>query len=428
MMVSLLTSGFCSSMESAYLSLDRIAINKIEKSKSPVSRLVLFYLDHLNGFITSILIFNLLSNIMSTLSANTLFFWYLGVHWEINLHSQSFWSLAWEIAFVVIFTLIILIFSEFVPKRITILHPKFFAEIGSIFMMPVYTLLYPVVFLIFRLSNLLKRLFMISSSTSSNSPVSKKDLPIYRHELLGYVDKISSQGGLHKLETDWLVHLFFYMNTPISSIMINRENLIGLDYDTLNGKNILPLIRKFLYSNIPIYRESKDNIIGIISKKEIALKFRQKSMDKEELDKYIRKVLLLPKNKNVMEVLSDIYHSDLEIALIVDEHGGVEGLVTANHIITCIFERVGNEENDNLKVRQMSPNVFSIRADVTLGDFNKYFGIHLKSKHYKTMSGYLLERFKYIPKKGESVEDENFVYSVKASNQKKIIRIEITKK
>lgn len=469
----MLSSSFCSILESAFLSLDRFAIKKIERSNRFYSRLVLYFLGHLNKLITTILIFTLLSNIIATLSANTIFIYLLSELFGIVLVENSLTSFLSQVVFVVSFTLVFLLFCEFGPKRISILNPKLFTQMGGVLILPVYVVLYPVVYLLFSFSEMFKwfnRFFTDKENNgnanngekvstgeefvqskflkSKSSKLDKrtlveidgpadqkdqkrnasKDVPIYRYELLGFIEKVFQKGGLQQIETNWLMHLFFYMNTSISSIMVNRDQLVGIDYNSLNGNNVFPMLKKFPYRNIPIYREDMDRIEGIVSKKEVILRHKSAHLSKEELLKYSHKALLLPKTKNILEVLRDIYHHPVEVAIVTDEHGGIAGIVSSNHIVNKIFERVSNDEGDSLNISKLDETTFVVKAEIDLEDFNHFFGVELTSEDYKSLGGYLLERFKYIPKKGESVEDMGFRYTIRNRTPKRILSVEVIRK
>lgn len=212
----------------------------------------------------------------------------------------------------------------------------------------------------------------------------------------------------------------------IRDIMIPRSQMITLERSqTL--EEIIMIINDAQHSRYPVISNDKDHVEGILLAKDL-LRYLMPNSEPFNIDIVIRPAVVVQENKRVDRLLKEFQEERYHMAIVVDEFGGVSGVVTIEDILEEIVGDIEDEYDDEeeQEIRQLSPNCFAIKALITLEEFNKKFASQFKDDDIDTIGGLLMTRFGHLPLRGEEVEIENYHFKVIAADSRRIIQLQVT--
>tara|TARA_B100000902_G_C27283557_1_gene903195 strand:- start:1405 stop:2103 length:699 start_codon:yes stop_codon:yes gene_type:complete len=222
-----------------------------------------------------------------------------------------------------------------------------------------------------------------------------------------------------------ILGVFSVSEIPVREIMIPRPHVIAIDVnEELN--NVITKVIDSGHSRFPVINGKLDEIIGILHAKDL-LKNQINTADEFDLNDYIRPATFIPESKRLNVLLNDFKASRNHIAIIIDEHSNVAGLVTLEDLIEEIIGEIDDEHDVSTKelIIQQASNKFIIDALLTLDDFNSKFESSLIDEDIETIGGYLINKFEKVPKKQELIEINNFLFTILSADSKKINRIQL---
>ncbi len=241
--------------------------------------------------------------------------------------------------------------------------------------------------------------------------IEENDIPLYTGKMLLNILK------LEKLQ--------------IKDIMVPRTDIDCVEENS-SIEDLAKIIIKNGHSRIPIYRENKDQIIGVIHAKDILplildseKNFKQKIKDLKDI---LRPPLFIPETKNVKEMLLEFQNKRVHLAIAIDEYGGTAGLVTLEDILEEIVGEI-EDEHDLPKpeeIRKIDKNKFLVSGRVTLEELKEKLGIELKSEHVETLGGFLIEFSGKVPQPGEKFKIKDWDFEIKEADKKHIFTVMIT--
>ncbi len=207
-------------------------------------------------------------------------------------------------------------------------------------------------------------------------------------------------------------------------IMIPRVDVISLNLHA-KKKEIYDLATQSIHSRIPVYDENIDDIKGILHLRDLlrALLSGEKNID---LKKHLTNPFFIPEARKIIDVLKDLQQMHQQMAIVVDEYGGFSGIITMENILEEIIGDVQDESDaEKEDIIQVADKIYSIDARADLATINQSLHLSLKDEKADTIAGYLINCFGYVPKKGESILENNINFKVKAKRGNSILRIEM---
>jgi len=239
-----------------------------------------------------------------------------------------------------------------------------------------------------------------------------------------------SDNVIPKDEAHLIENVIQFAELDVRNIMTPRINIFALPID-ISFTKLLFEAKRNKYSKIPIYNDNLDDIVGIIYLKDLIPYYRMKGANRKSINirSFIKDVYFVPERKPLKALLQDFIKLKIGVAVIIDEYGGTEGLITLNDIIEQILGKFSDQDDDeNTRlVSKISDNKFLVLGECTLKDFNKYTDIEIDDEESETIAGYVLKKFDKIPKEGEVIQDGDNAYLVKNVSQNKIEQILVTK-
>ncbi len=210
-------------------------------------------------------------------------------------------------------------------------------------------------------------------------------------------------------------------------IMIPRVDVFAVDSET----DLKPLVKtmcKAGHSRVPIYKETIDNIVGILYVKDLLKLLIDTSRKKFHLKKILHEPYFVPETMTLDELLVEFKLRKLHIAVVVDEYGGFSGIVTLEDILEEIVGEI-NDEFDNVElpeIEKKGKNTYEIDSRMPVADFNEQLGLAISQDGFDTVGGYVFDLFGKIPEKGETIRDGNIQFTIKEISGTIINRIIVT--
>lgn len=373
LLLLLLGSGFFSGAETAIFSLTKIERGRIQHKYPYLSRWVHSHLEHPRRTLLSILIGNLLIQVLATAIVTFLAF---------NIWGASSIAVA-----LVIYTFLIIVFGEIIPKSLAVKYNEIFVVAVAIPLRIFSLLILPVRWLTQKVTSWLLSLILPQRKEMSDE--------MSEGELKAMLKIGEEEGVLDSQESHMIEKLMELGERQVKDIMTPRVDLAALDVEDPREVHV-EIIRKFHFTHFPVYQGSADNILGVVSSQDYMLN------PELPLPELLQQAFFIPKSKRIRDLLTDFKESSQNFAVCVDEYGGTAGIVTLEDILEEIFGEFYDEyakvENP---VRPFGFHEYLVDAKITLADFNEYFSTQLEAEEASTLGGYILEKLGDVPVKGQ---------------------------
>ncbi|HKL61126.1 MAG TPA: hemolysin family protein [Acholeplasma sp.] len=321
----------------------------------------------------------------------------------------------------IILSYIMLILGELVPKRIALKYPEkiAFGTIGTIkFLMMVFS---PFVKLLTVSTNLILRLIGIN-------PSEKTDM-ISEAEIISMIESGTEHGTINEEESDMISSIFEFNDITAQEIMTPRTEVYMMDINDFCEETIDEMINEN-YSRVPVYDDSPDDIVGIIYIKNVLREARKVGFSNIKLENIMSKPYFIPARKKINEVFRELQASKNYMAILVDEYGGFQGVVTIEDLIEEIFGDIYDEyDDDDTDIKQIEPNKYLVKGLLSIEEVNDELDLEIPiDDDYDTLAGFILNYIGYIPNDEDKiiVRYANLTFEVITMDEKRIDEIMIT--
>ena len=207
----------------------------------------------------------------------------------------------------------------------------------------------------------------------------------------------------------------------VRDIMIPRGQMVVLDRED-SFAEIIEKITESGHSRFPVIDDDKDDVVGILLAKDLLSVSHEQSQN-FEINEYIRPASFIPESKRLNVLLKEFRLNRSHMAMIVDEYGGVSGLITIEDVLEQIVGKIDDEHDDEDAERDIQPhgsNRYSVRALTPLPDFNEYFHTEYEIEDVETIGGYLLRQIGYLPERGESITIGDLTFKVMNADSRQV--------
>ncbi len=238
---------------------------------------------------------------------------------------------------------------------------------------------------------------------------------LQKHQLIG-ADELYMIGGVLQVS-----------DMQVRDIMIPRGQMIVLEHsDSL--PEIIEKITDSGHSRFPVIDDDKDDVVGILLAKDL-LQLSLENTDEFEFNDYIRPASFIPESKRLNVLLKEFRQKRSHMAMIVDEYGGVSGLVTIEDVLEQIVGKIDDEHDDDAEVdiQPHGANRYSVRALTPLQDFNAFFKTAYNSEDVETIGGYLLGHIGHLPERGETLVLDNLTFKVMNADSRQVHLFQVVK-
>jgi CBS domain containing-hemolysin-like protein len=394
-----LLSGFFSSAEASLFSLTDLHLHKMKSDNYPFAGFVSKLLEKPQRLLITIVASNEAVNIVISILAASFFIGLFG--------AKGQWVS-------IIFTsLVLLIAGEAIPKTFGVTYPMRISLTISPLLTLIYRLEYPVVAILEKASGFIN----YSRVKSHDDDVLMED----EFKTLVHAGKLA--GVVDESQKELINRIFELGDKPVTDIMIPRVDMFCLPI--MPVEEIIAVVVKERHERIPIYTDDRDDIAGILLARDLLAAVglgRQASIEKLLIRPYF-----VPEGKTVNGLLHDFQENRMQIAIVVDEYGGVSGLVTLEDILGHLFEEaysVDNEAFDDCE--KIDDHTMIIPGKMPMEQFNNLMQTQMPQDEFDTIGGFVLHLFGKLPAKGDEVSFEGYNFLIENVSRARILKIRVS--
>ncbi|WP_031526274.1 hemolysin family protein [Dyadobacter crusticola] len=333
----------------------------------------------------------------------------------ISLDPELAHQIALPAAFAII-TVLHIVFGELAPKSIAIQRPEATTLVLSYPLHIFFLIFRPIVWMLNGIANFILK--TIGITPSHGSDVHSSD------ELRYLVQQQKESGMIEAADYDLIKNAFDFSERLARQIMIPRPQIVGVDINDFNEEKLEMIIEEG-YSRIPVYEDTLDQIVGVLHLKDLLLKMRQgKDIVLQEL---VRPISTVHGSKPIGALLRDFQVNRQQMAAIVNEYGGIDGIITMEDILEELVGEIQDEyDNEAPIIKNEEDNSFTVLGSISIEDLNERLPHDLsKGNEYETLAGYLIWKFGRIPSVGEKFKTRNYEFTILKKQRSTITQVKI---
>ena len=314
-----------------------------------------------------------------------------------------------------ILTLVVLIFSEAAPKTLAALHPERIAYPAALIYYPLLKITYPIVWLINVASNGVLFLFGVRSGDAELTSLTREELRIVVHEAGGRISNRYQQMLLSILDLE---------KVTVDDVMVPHNEIIGIDLDD-DAAEIERIINRSEHTRLPVYQDNIDQIVGILHLRRLA-NLAQRSFDQDALRRLLVEPYFVPEGTPLSTQLVQFQRRRERIALVVDEYGDIQGIVTLEDILEEIVGEFTTDPADQTdEVIRESADSFLVSGAANIRELNRSQGWDLPTDGPKTVNGLIVEMLETIPEPSTCVKISGYPLEIVASDDNRVRTVRI---
>ena len=404
--VFLVLSAFFASSETAFIGLQRIKVEHMVSTKVAGAERVAKMVEHPERLLSTILVGNNLVNSAATVLATILTVHFLGEEQGALIATIGV-------------TIVLLIFSETTPKIIAIKHTE---RLSLWFALPIQVISWILTPFVIVLSWIASGFSKLAGGT----PVPRS--LVTAEEIRTMISVGHKEGTVEESEAKMLHRVFDFGDRPIREVMVPRPEVICIEKGSTIA-DFLALYAKFPLSRIPVYQESMDNVVGILSAKDVLMAQAKGTITNDSLiDDLIRPAYFTPTTKHISELFAEMRDKSCHIAVVVDEYGGTAGIISLSRLVEEVVGPVGDGLAATDKDYEIiNEYTFQIDGSMRIHEANEEMDLNLPEGDYETVSGFVLSLLGHIPRQGEQLRYKGLKLIITKMRGNKIEEILLTK-
>jgi len=397
---------FCSA-ETAFIGMQKLRLQHLIQNGHPAARRVAKIVEQPEKFLATVLLgINFFETAVAT----------LGTIITVSLIRNE--NLAIAIATIVI-TVVTLIFAELIPKSLAVRYGE---RIALRYVRPlevISTILYPLVYILNHIGIRFTKL------------VGEGEIPkptISEEEFRTAISIGEAEGVMEGNEAEMLHKVFEFTDRPVSKIMVPRTEIAWVEQGT-KLSDFLNLYTQGRYSRFPVYKDNTDNVVGMLHAKDVLMKLTNESDSRDSvIDDLMRPAYFVPEGKRLGELLAEMRDAGHHAAVVVDEFGGIAGMVTLGQLTEEIVGDIRDELTGKEKDFTVTgDSTFQLDGGFRIEDANEELGLNLPSGDYETVAGFILSHLGRIPKQGEHFRYQDLKFVITEIRGMKIAKVIVTR-
>jgi putative hemolysin len=320
---------------------------------------------------------------------------------------------------IIITTIILIIFGESIPKTLAVIHPMGFSSAASLPLTIISKVFFPVVVLLEKISDI----FVFISGKNDF----EKGKALMEDDFKILVDAGHEEGALEESQKDLIHRVFDLAETKVSDVMTPRVDMFCLPI-SMDAAQMEKEIIKARHSRIPIYGTDKDDIIGVLHARHLLAEIA-KGQKRINIKRLVKNSYFVPTEKTIHAMLADFRMRKTQMSIVVDEYGGVAGLVTLTDILESLFGDIHDEFGiREILFYKVDEGNFVVSGMMDIEEFNEQFGVSVSTEDFDTVAGFIFHLFGKLPAKGDEIEFEDFIFTIEKISKTRIETITVKRK
>lgn len=409
LVILLILSAFFSSAETALTTLNKIRLRTLEDEGVKNAKIVRKLIENPGKLLSTILIGNNIVN-LSASSLTTVFATNLAAKSGMPISASSLVGIATGIL-----TLLVLLFGEIMPKTIATRYSEKLSMMYAPIIYALTVILTPVIFIVNLLSSLFLKLFRADKNAKTT---------MTENELLTIIDVSHEEGVIESEEREMINNVVDFGDSLAKDVMVPRIDIIFASVDT-GYAELSTLFREEKYSRIPVYEDSKDNVIGIVNLKDLFCYSGEP--DAFCLRDFLREPFYTYEYQKTSELMMKMKNQSFNIAIVLDEYGATAGLITLEDLLEEIVGEIRDEydEEEEDPIKKISDNEYIVDGSTKLDDINETLMTDFESDDYDSIAGHMINELEHIPEKGEAIILSGYQFVIDKMDKNRIDKIHI---
>lgn len=343
------------------------------------------------------------------------------LYFEVAADQATITTVSLVISFLII-TVMHIVFGELIPKSIAIRKAEATTMAIAVPLRVFYTVFKPFIWTMNQMSNAVLRLMKIH-------PASEHEIHS-TEELQLLVKQSADSGEIQEENYEIIKNAFDFTDHSAKQIMVPRQNILSIDIEDPIDE-VINQIMDSGYSRIPVYKDSIDNVIGIFYTKEIIREYvRSKgAITHQDLERLMREAFFVVGSKKISDLMKIFQQKKQHLAVVIDEFGGTEGIITLEDILEELVGEIQDEEDDEEKVvDQVGENTYWVQATQPLDEINEFLPKKFplsEEGEFNTLAGYILHELEDIPEENQEFEMNSYHFKILKMNNKSVEMVEL---
>ncbi len=387
-----LVNAFFSGTEMAVISLNDAKMHKLAEEGDKKALRVLKFLDNPGSFLATIQVGVTLAGFLSSAFAANSFASRLAL-WTDPQSLHAWMEPLWTVVITIVLSYFSLVLGELVPKRIAQNNPEKWAFAAAGVVKFFGAIMRPFVWFLTKSTNVVLRLFRIDPNQT--------DKTVTEEEIRMMVDVGSESGNIEDSEKEMIENVFEFNDKEVSEIMTHRKKIISLPIDA-EYDEVMRVAREEKFTRIPVYKDTIDDIIGILHIKDLIGITPPTEEAPFKLEKFIREPLIVHETRKISSLFGEMKNCGMQMAVIVDEYGGTMGIATIEDMLEELVGNITDEFDDEAEeFVKLSNGDYIVRGDMTLSDLEDVLDIELDNDEYDTIAGLVISQLDRVPEESE---------------------------
>ena len=395
-----LINAFFAAAEIAFVSINKSKMNQHAADGDKKAKRVLYLLDNADDFLATIQVAITFAGFLSSAQAATSF----TLVFADYLPDFSGANTVATVIVTLILSYFTLVFGELFPKQIALQMPETIAMSTSGIIVFVQQLFRPFIWLLSASTGILQKITPIDFTASEEK--------FTREEMRVIIEQSRESDSFDMDELDMMEGVLSLDTKIAREVMVPRTDTIMIDVDAIYEENLMRIIES-PYSRIPLYKDEKDNVIGIIHSKNLLRAASESGFEAIDLMEISNRPMLVPSTIYTDDLLIEFQREQQHMAILIDEYGGVEGIVTMEDLLEEIVGDIDDESDVTTlgDIRIIDDFNYFVSGGLLIDEFNDYFDEDIESDEVDTIAGYIIHHIGYVPDKDErvSVRVNNYV-------------------
>lgn len=420
LIILILVNAFFAMSEIALITINDNKMKKLAESGDKRAKKIVRLIENSSNFLATIQVGVTLSGFLTSASASQSFSSNLADALSFLPISKSFISALSTFIITVILSYFSLVLGELVPKKIAMQKSEAISYKVVGILQAVATIFKPFIKFLSASTNFVVKILGFNPNASEET--------VTEEEILMMVDVGNEKGVIEKNAKNMIANIFDFDNTTLSEVMTHRTDMVAVE-DTSSIRQAVNIAISTGYSRIPVFKEDLDNIIGIVYVKDLLKYVCDVLPEDTKLVDIMRKPMFVPETKKCDELFAEMTSSKTQIAIIIDEYGGTEGIITMEDLVESIVGNIQDEyDNEEEEILKEDDNTFTVDGLATIYEISDLIDIDLPEGDYDTIAGLIVEKLGRIPSEDEhpSITIDDFTFTVKEVSDKRISKVLIT--
>jgi len=404
LIILFLFSGFFSSAEAALLSLSDLHLHKMQSDNYPFLNSVVKLLENPRRLLITVVTSNEAVNISISILAASLFIGLFGADGQ--------WIS------ILVTSIVLFLAGEAIPKTFGVTYPMQVSSAVSPLLLAISRLEFPLVAALEKAPGLILR--KLDQRGTRDADVLMED------EFKHLIDAGSKDGVVDESQKELIKTIFESGDRPVTDIMIPRVDMFCVALD-MPSEDIIREVVRGRYERVPVYRDDRDDVIGILFARDL-LTNTLRSGAPVPIEKLLARPYFVPEGKTINGLLRGFQEKSIQIAIVVDEYGGVSGLVTLEDILAHLFEEAySDDDSASSGCEVLDERTMIVPGRISMDEVNDLIDASLPQDEFDTIGGFVLHLFGKLPERGEAIDYDGYRFRVESIGRTRILKVRVEK-